>query len=344
MSLVVRNGKTGHKRTKLSTVRLTCSTGDPVYTVKFNSDGSLLASGGEDRNLTIWDVNSITPEDTEDPSGNGSEIVRPSTVEYKYQPLIHKSAVTWIEWSKISRSLVFTSSADGTAGLIDLTRGQKIKTFHHSGCVNQVAVSKRDMVVTCSDDGKVKTWDVRSKFPTTEITTDYPVLTCCSDADERGLFFSGIDPSVHCYDPRDTKKPLWSELNHSNNVTSLSLSPDSAEYLLSKSVDGTIKYFDSRFTVANTSHRRRARPYVFDGATSTQEDWLIRSQIIKDPNGKLRVVSGSNDGFVYMWDFASRKLVARMEGHTGSSFDIDYNQGRLASCSIDGSLIVREIN
>ncbi|QPG72879.1 hypothetical protein FOA43_000182 [Brettanomyces nanus] len=339
MSLVVHNDRRSSlQNRKLSALRLSNSRRTPIYTVKFNDNASLIASAGDDHDITIWNTDSIVPGDFSADFTNGTP------VDYHYLPSVHKSAITYLAWSNVSPSLrLFTASADSTAALLDLSKAQKIKTFKHSGSVNQLAVSKRDLLVTCSDDGSVKLWDIRSKFPTAQISTKYPVLTCCVDYDEQGIFFSGIDPTIHCYDPRNMDKPLWEEMSQSNNVTSLSLCPDSSEYLVSKSIDGSIKYFDSRFIALSSVHSR-AKPYIFDGSEASPEDWLIRSLLVKDGQGALRVISGSNDGCVYLWDFASRKLVARLDGHIGSSFDVDYNQksARLVSCSQDGSLILRD--
>lgn len=336
MSLVLHRSDTDKQRNLIDStelpVRLLTDSPSPLYSVRFSTDGSLLAAGGKDKGIYIWDLSSIPTQDLK----NGVDI----SSSYSYQSSVHKSAITSIRWSNITTDRIFLSSADSTACAFDLTKETKIKTFHHQGTVNEVDVSKRDLVVTCSDDGSVRVWDLRSKFPISEVNTDFPVLTCCIEPNERGIFFAGIDPEVKCYDPRNTTDPVWAEKCQSNNVTSLSLSPKTADYLVSKSIDGTIKYFDSRLTMSSL-HKRRAKPYVFDGAQASEDDWLIRAKIVSDSTGKLSIISGSNDGFIYIWDFASRRLLSRLGGHSGAVYSVDYANNHIVSCSVDGSLIFR---
>lgn len=341
MSLVTR--KSAPERvidgTSYNALRLTTKEPEPIYTVKFNHDGKLIASAGKAQRIVLWNTDSLADKKF----AADTQMV---PISYDFSSAISKSAITWLAWSQLDDPLMFLSSADSTASLFDINKGTKIKTFHHNGSVNQLDISKRDALITCSDDATVKIWDIRSKFPVSVIKSEYPILTCCIDPNEVALYFAGIDPAISCYDPRDTSKPLWRESNQSSNITSLSLSPGTADYLISKSVDGSIKYFDSRtvFNKSNSSssRRRRAKPYVFDGSQANEDDWLTHSKLVKDPNGNLNVVSSSSDGYIYIWDFASRKLLSRLCGHRGSSYDVDCFESRLISCSIDGSLILRD--
>jgi len=342
MSLVTRNSVSRSivDGTGYTALHLTTDHSEPIYTVKFNRYGNLAASGGKDQGIVIWNMDSLTNQKF---AADTQEV----PVSYDFCPAIHKSAITWIAWSQIDDPLMFLSSADSTASIFDINKGCKIKTFHHNGSVNQLDVSKKDTLITCSDDSTVKLWDTRSKFPVSVIKSEYPILSCCIDLNEAALYFAGIDPAICCYDPRDISKPLWREANQSSNVTSLSLAPGTSDYLISKSVDGSIKYFDSRtvFSKGGSSiaHRRHAKPYVFDGSQANEDDWLIHSKLVTDSDGKLKVISASSDGYIYVWDFASRKLLFRFEGHSGPSYDVDCFDDRLISCSVDGSLIVRDL-
>lgn len=333
-------------------LRLDTNSG-PIYAIRFNEDGSYFASGGVDKCLRIWNVDQLA--DNEDEAEENSNDDLDNGV---YEERVTNSAITSLRWSNLEDSHVFISSADHTAIIYDLNKSTKVKTFHHKESVNQLSLSENDTIVTCCDDGKVRLWDVRSKFPISEINTplniDTPVLTCCIDRNSNRIYFAGIDPTVYCYDIRNAKSPvvLWSESNsHTNNVTSLSLSPDES-YLLSKSIDGTIKYFDAKILSEKTTTRRRAKPYVFDGTSASDDDWLIRSIIIPDPTNDddesdlFNVLSGSNDGYTYVWEFASRKLINKLDGHLSTVFDLDYSEinSQLVTCSADGSVILRDLS
>lgn len=320
----------------------------PIYTAKFNEDGSFIASGGTDCTVKLWNLETLNTEE-----GDDEEKTEAGGAGGVYEEHVCDSALTWLQWSRLEDSHLFISSADHTATIFDLNKNAKIKTFHHPACVNQMSLSKRDTLLTCCDDGKVRLWDRRSKYCTAEVDSpvaNLPILTCCIDEEAERFYFAGIDPTVYCFDARKLTQS-WSEgKSHSNNVTSLSLSPDES-YLLSKSIDGTVKYFDARIlpdSGRNTA-RSRAKPYVFDGPTSSEDDWLVRSILIPDPSSEsselLNVISGSNDGFTYVWEFASRKLINRLDGHQTTVLDVDYSEinNQLLSASADGSIIIRNL-
>lgn len=329
-------------------VRLDAHSG-PIYTAKFNEDGTYIASGGTDCTIKLWNLENLDTEidqELKNDLKSEQDLQSGSVFEEK----ICNSAITWIQWSNLEDSQLFISSADHTTSIFDLNKSTKIKTFKHPNCVNQLSISKRDTIVTCCDDGKVRLWDKRSKSATAVIDSqisnlNLPVLTCCIDQNSDRFYFSGIDPTIYCFDTRKLSKS-WSEnKSHSNNVTSLSFSPDES-YLLSKSIDNTIKFYDSRLL---SSIRNRGKPYIFDGPTSSEDDWLVRSIFIPDPtsdtNELLNVISGSNDSFTYVWEFASRKLINRLDGHLATIYDIDYSEinNQLLTTSADGSIIIRNL-
>lgn len=330
----------------------------PIYTARFNEDGTYIASGGTDKTVKLWNLEQL---DTEVATDEKNEPIEQEleTSGGVYEEKVCDSALTWIEWSNLEDSHLFISSADHTATIFDLNKSAKIKTFHHPDTVNQLSISKRDTVATCCDDGKVRIWDKRSKFETAIINPpipnlNLPLLTCCIDENAQNIYFSGIDPTVYCFDTRKLSEPSlsWSESNsHSNNVTSLSLSPDES-YLLSKSIDGTIKYYDARTFSSNSNIKKplnRGKPYLFDGPTSSEDDWLVRAILIPDPtsesNELLNVISGSNDSYTYVWEFASRKLINRLDGHSSIVYDVDYSEinNQLLTASADGSIIIRNL-
>lgn len=327
-------------------VRLDAHSG-PVYTAKFNEDGTFIASGGADKTVKLWNLEQL---DTESPESPESEEHNNNITTGVFEEQFCHSAVTWIEWSNLEDSHIIVSSADHSAVIYDLNKPAKIKTFNHDQAVNQLSLSKKDHILTCCDDGKLRLWDSRSKFPTHTIESplNLPVLSCCIDSNAERIYFSGIDPTIYCYDTRKLNQS-WSESrSHTNNVTSVSLSPDES-YLLSRSIDGTVKYYDSRKVPDNAKQKNRSKPYVFDGTSASEDDWLIRSIFIPDPtsdsNDLLNVISGSNDGYTYVWEFATRRVINRLDGHLSTVLDVDYSEinNQLLTTSDDGSLILRSL-
>lgn len=297
----------------------------PVYAVEFNRDASFIASGGDDKQMIIWDTNSISENDANECTF--------------YNETVHKSAITSIKWSNLEENALFTASADTKVFAFDLIKGQKFKTFNHPQCINQIDVSKRDIISTVSDDGKLRLFDMRSKDSIGEISTPYPLFTTVIDPTETFVYFSGIDPTVSCYDIRKLETPNWTESLQKRSVTSLSMSSN-GEYLISKSIDGSIKYFNS---INAGSSKSRAKPYVLEGPLANDEDWLIRSTIINSGNEMYTVISGSNDGLLYSWDLATRKIKSKLNYNCGSIFDLDSKLGKLVTSCENGSVVLSSL-
>lgn len=56
-------------------------------------------------------------------------------------------------------------------------------------------------------------------------------------------------------------------------------------------------------------------------------------------NDKI-VISGSEDGIIYLWSIESGELIERLEGHKSVVYEAKWNNNKclLASCSNDGSV------
>ncbi|CDK29550.1 unnamed protein product [Kuraishia capsulata CBS 1993] len=301
-----------------------------VLSSSFSNDGSRLASGGMDRNILLWRI----------PWGNLSDL---GAINYG-EITGHKSAVTRVRWSK-DDSMLVSSSADSTVGFWDAETGTRIrKCLGHEGVVNDVSVglSKDDVnveAVSAGDDGVVYLWDSRYKRPVSSFRTEFPLLATATSKDGYRVFASGIDPTIYCIDIRSTEKPLWTCESHQDTVTSLVLSPDE-ELLFSRSDDSKVRSYVSKEFVPETTPR--PRPYVYDGAPAGTDNIPIRLTMSK--NGKL-LASGGGDKTVTVWNFETRRMLAKLTGHTGTVVDVDIHPQLplIASSSTDGTIILRDL-
>eukprot|EP00735_Rhodelphis_limneticus_P014038 TRINITY_DN8013_c0_g1::TRINITY_DN8013_c0_g1_i1::g.15473::m.15473 TRINITY_DN8013_c0_g1::TRINITY_DN8013_c0_g1_i1::g.15473 ORF type:complete len:130 (-),score=34.80,sp/Q96DI7/SNR40_HUMAN/67.72/1e-59,WD40/PF00400.27/1.8e-05,WD40/PF00400.27/0.29,WD40/PF00400.27/1.3e-09 TRINITY_DN8013_c0_g1_i1:398-787(-) len=122
---------------------------------------------------------------------------------------------------------------------------------------------------------------------------------------------------------------------HAHSVTGLHLSTDGS-FLLSNAMDNTLRCWDVR------PYAPRDRCIkVFLGHKHTFEQNLLRCRFSR--NGSL-VSAASGDRFVYVWEFASRRLLYKLPGHAGSVNDVDFHPKEpiIASCSSDKTIYLGE--
>lgn len=108
----------------------------------------------------------------------------------------------------------------------------------------------------------------------------------------------------------------YSLIGHQDTITSLRMSPDS-QTLLSNSHDSTVRTWDIKpFAPAD----RLVKTY--DGAPTGMEKNLLRANW--DSKGQ-RIVAGSGDRCVVIWDANTGKLLYKLPGHKGAVNDVGFS-------------------
>lgn len=283
----------------------------PVFSAKFGQE--FIVSGGFDRTINIWKFPAVGDD------------VNIGCIQG------HKAAVTSVEWLGDN---IASGSADSSVAIWDGYTGQKIRNFKTAGIVNQVSANG-ELVVSGDDSGKLSIWDIRQKFPVNHVQTEYPILTVATNG--RNLYFSGIDPHVNAYDIRSMDAASWRESCTIDSITSLAVNRDNS-MLVARSTRGAVSTFNAKAVVA--ANVSRSSPYVYDGAPSGNEMKLIRCCFSADSS---RLISGSDDKSVTVWDVTSRRVLNKYAGHEASTLDVDVDEtGKLMlSTSMDGTIIVR---
>lgn len=229
----------------------------------------------------------------------------------------HKSAVLDLQWSRDSRVL-FSASADMTIASWDLETGQRLRRHvGHEEVINSMVASKRgeECLISGSDDGSIAIWDTRQKEAVDYMQTDFPVTAVAISEAGNELYSGGIDNDIKVWDLRK-KAVAFSLIGHNDTVTSLEISPDS-QYLLSNAHDSTVRTWDIRpFAPADRSVK------VYDGAPTGIEKNLLKASW--DTEGK-RIVAGSGDRSVVVWEVASGKLLYKLPGHKGAVNDARFS-------------------
>lgn len=239
---------------------------------------------------------------------------------------------------------LISGSSDCTARLWDTESGRCEAVFegHHSRIWDVDSTITGSFVASASGDSTVKLWSTENKLCQHTLHGGTGDIYCCRFSPDQGqLVAGGYDKLVCLYDlgtgstvrmfpghqlgvssaawsplgnviatgAKDTSIRFWDTLTglcirtlpgHLGEVTSVEMSEDGLQ-LLTSSKDNSIRLWDMRML----------RPLRrFKGHQNTSKNF-IRSAFAHPS----LLVSGSEDGLVYIWDQESSNVVQTLEGH-----------------------------
>ncbi len=297
---------------------------DGVYAVAYSPDGQLLASGGRDNAILLWDtqtnqligapltghadyVNSLafSPNGNTLLSGSSDGTVRHwdvSTGQSIGEPLISYSedAIFAVAYNPSGNQFAASGNEDGSILLWSTADedDQPNVLVGHTDVVYGLAFSPDGrLLASASADGTVHIWEAETAKSLYGPLTGHEdwVLSVGFSADGNQLASTGADSKIIFWDA--TSGEYLSELDsgHTNWVRSITFSSD-GRYFATGSMDQTIRLWDA------TSGEQVGLPL----AAHTDDVW----QIAFSPDSRI-LASAARDQRVFLWDMVSSQPLER---------------------------------
>ena len=311
------------------------TTGEPVTSLAVDPGENILASGGENGAIFLWDISS------------------PARAASLGNPLQgHSGSVNSLAFSPDGLVLA-SGSSDDTIIFWDISNpaapiqlGKPLQ--EHTSAVIHVSYRQHSQIfVSISLDSTVNFWDV--SVPSTPVKLgsfnlgyETGLGSVAVSPDGRLLASTGVselEPVIHLWDISNPAAPLQFEnvaQGETTSIISLAFSPD-GNLLASGSMDNTILFFDitdpanpgwiGEILDINTTGVPDIA-FGFDGTT---------------------LACGSSNGAIYLWGVSnpsdSKKRGVILSGHTDqvSSVIFDPYRNVLASAGLDGRIILWDI-
>jgi WD40 repeat protein/serine/threonine protein kinase len=330
-----------------------------VYCARFSPDGRWLATGGFDRGVTVWDVQT------------GHSRLKLGNQNY-----------TDVAFSPDGRHLaavggLFTVHPDREVEVWDTQTGQKVHSLHgHVGALRCVTYSRDGRrIASAGLDQTIKLWDAASGQEVLTLRGHIDNVFCVAfSPNGHQLASASTDKTVRIWDaaPVDRQpSPEYRTLRgHAGAVTDVAFDPADGRTLVSAGTDGMVQTWDFRSgqklsTLPESPSEFRLRvAYSRDGrrlavvsARSEQQKvkvWDIATAkeictfqnqskgdlcVAFSPDGR-HVATAGFDFTVRVWDATTGAEVQTLQDHDwpihGVAFSPDGRQ--LASCSADSTV------
>ncbi|KUL85120.1 hypothetical protein ZTR_08319 [Talaromyces verruculosus] len=291
-----------------------------VSAVRFSPDQTMIASGGADGTLKVWDT--LT--------GN---------LIHSFEG--HLAGISTVAWSPDNETIA-TGSDDKTIRLWNALTGKahpRAFSGHHNYVYSIAFSPKGNILASGSYDEAVFLWDVRTAKVMRSLPAHSDPVAGIDVCHDGTLVVScSSDGLIRIWDTMTGQ--CLRTLVHEDNppVMAVRFSPNS-KYVLAWTLDDCIRLWDYvQGRCIKTYQGHINRKYSLCGSFGTYQA----------PDGPAHAfaVSGSEDGALVCWDVVEKNILQRIEGHTDVVLGVDtaeLNGKRLlASCGLDKTVRVWE--
>ena len=258
---------------------------DEVWHVRFSPDGTKLASASQDRTAMVYDTSNFRP---------------------LHRLKDHEKEVTSVAWSPDSSKLI-TCSKDSKARIWDSEKGVCLATYGHQTGDSSYAITEAAWApdsrsfVTASHDRKSTLchWILDSSEPLHVWPEGFRTDSVAITPDGQRVIVADTDCWLRIFDFKSYREEFCIHLPC--RVTGISISADSFFVLLNLA-EGEVNMFDLRT-------RETVRKFV----GQQQGVYMIRNCF--GGAAENFVLSGSEDGKVYVWHKENEALIETLVGH-----------------------------
>ncbi|XP_053315896.1 autophagy-related protein 16-1 isoform X4 [Spea bombifrons] len=257
-----------------------------VNAVRFGPGSRLLATGGMDRRVKLWEVIGDKCESKGSLTGSNA-------------------GITSIEFDSAG-SYLLAASNDFASRIwtVDDYRLRHTLTGHSGKVLSAKFLLDNARIVSGSHDRTLKLWDLRSKVC---IKTVFAGSSCNDIVCTEQCVMSGhFDKKIRFWDIRT--ETIVRELELQGRITALDLNPERTE-LLSCSRDDLIKIIDLRACAVRQTFSAQG--------FKCGSDW---TRVIFSPDGNY-VAAGSAEGTLYFWNVLTGKVEKMLGKQHGSSIN-----------------------